>query len=146
MAKTNVTKFKAAINELESKRGFNFKENTVYTLEGDPFLSKDKNKNEITAIIIKWDGKSKEIDIRNLMPFGLKNGEVVPNFINGVEITSGDQIADVVCNPKGFTVVFGNKADGFGKKNDKGALEWGSFKYDLRVDAVQLISNYVAVK
>lgn len=144
MAKTDVKSFKAAIGKLEAKRGFNFLENTVYTLEGDPFESKDKNGNDIVAITIKWDGKKKEIDIRNLMPFGLKNGEVVPNYINGNPITSGDQIADVVCNAKGFKVVFGSKADGFGKKNPNGELSWGSEKYDIRKDGVQLLSNYIA--
>ena len=146
MAKTNANDLKAAFGVLESKRGFNFKENTVYTLEGKPKPGKDKNNNEITVIVIKWDTSSKEIDIRNLLPFGLKNGEVVPNMLGTTPITEGSQIADIVCNAKGFTVEFGDKADGFGKKNPNGELSWGNETYDIRKDAVQLMSNYVAVK
>lgn len=146
-----IAEIKSIYSDIEAKRNFNFRETDHYRVIGIA-PEKDGTRKLILEITPEGGNPSfvKEIDPRNILPFGLKGGQPTTNQLNGNEVESYSEVFDTVFSPEGFTVKFITKADGFGSKYDKAKhgeldesvynLSWGANHYKLRKGAVQMIN------
>lgn len=142
---------KTVVETVEANRGFNYKAETVYKIKaGSVKDGKDSKGKKIKKIVIEFNGIEKLIDVRNLLPFGLKENNVASNQCLGVEVSSLSDILDIICDDEGFRVEFIEKADGFGsaiddeKKFKDDDIIWGTSRYSRRADSVQLV-NFIKV-
>lgn len=147
----------AIYSDIEAKRNFNYREGDVYRIIGTGTNTKTDTPTLILEITPENGNPSftKEIDPRNILPFGLRNGQPTANQLNGNNVESYSEVIKSILTDEGFTVEFIDKADGFGTKYDADkhteeqlaeefTLAWGANHYKLRVDAVQLVNIITA--